>query len=929
MKRSTNTIWRYGPGWTIAIVLVLLAWPGLAQTRFASERVIKILSDERPRGLWLEDMDMDGDIDILFTTYGVGPEEGGGVAWMPNHGNLNFGEPILIDSNLLGTESINTADLNGDGLMDLVVTVMLGNMVLTYDNLGGGNFGPREVIDSTAQKASYAKAADFDGDGDLDIVSATENESSLLWYENDGGGNFGTEHLISNLAGINRFVWTEDLDLDGDIDVLASTIGTSGQIYLFLNTGDGTFATGTQLTNSPLSAYKWIHTQDMDGDGDPEILSTCYNSGEVFVFENLGNAVFGPRTVWSTNNDGARFTWTGDLDNDGDLDVVAASEFARRFSWAENLGGMTFGPEQVVSIKTAGPNEIYPADIDGDGDLDLVATCAYPGETSRIVWFEQLQAGDAGVIQFNEFYFNLEDPALYTVGPDAFNIMTERNGLLQSLQKRFATPKVNVFQDLRPIVQRSAGTAGLVDMVLDPGYMVNGYVYVAYETPSAMLRLSRFGQAGLPPNSPNFVSSELVLIEVALSGLEPNMALAFGTDGYLYVSVGDGWHAGNPTNAAADLADLRGKVLRLDVNSGTPYAIPPDNPYVATPGAQPEIWMTGIHQALGIFIDAQTGDLWLVDRGTSLWDEVHRFAAGTGAGANLGWPGWEGTDSIRSGAAADAVRFPDAVLPVQGLTGGVLYRGSQIPLFENNFVAFSSETGMLFAFQDIGSGIALTNSAQTKRPGMIDLAQDERMELVATDAIENKFLYFMERCSSETPPGKLYADAYNDGRVNYNFEPLPDATQYEVSFLNLGGATLQRRYIVTNFEKVSDVPLNRTYLWRVRAQCFDGTITPYSNLDTIVMPPAMLERDYLNLEEETNTITVVYPNTESAWISTNAPWDNAELRVYDLQGRLVFVQHQINNWPVTVSHRAWAAGLYIIQINGQQESITSRMLVQH
>jgi hypothetical protein len=407
------------------------------------------------------------------------------------------------------------------------------------------------------------------------------------------------------------------------------------------------------------------------------------------------------------------------------------------------------------------------------------------------------------------------------------------------------------------------------------------------------------------------------------------MALAFGADGYLYVSVGDGWQAGNPTSVASDLADLRGKILRLDVNGGTPYAIPADNPFVAAPGAQPEIWMSGVHQALGLYVDAPTGDLWLVDRGTTLWDEVHRFTAGTGAGVNLGWPGWEGTDSVRSGEPAHAVRFPDAILPAQGLVGGVVYRGRQMPLFENSFVAFSEVTGTLHAFQDLGAGLALTESAHTNRPGMMDLTQDDRLELVATDATENKLLYILERCSNQTPPGKLFADAYSDGRVNYRFEPITEASQYEVSILNLGGATLQRRYIVTNFEKVSDVPLGRTYLMRVRAQCQDGSITPYSDYDTIVMPAARLEEKDMPTSVDPNKVTVVYPNTESVWISTNADWNQAELMVYDLQGRLVYVQRQIQTWPVEITHRNWAAGLYVIQINGQGESITSRMLVQH
>jgi glucose/arabinose dehydrogenase len=929
MITSSNTIWLYCPGWMIAIFLVVAAWPGSAQTRYASERVFKILYDERPRGLWLEDIDLDGDIDILHTTYGSGPEDSGTVAWFPNLGNGEFGETILIDEDLLGAESINTADLNNDGLMDLVVTSRVCNLVAVYDNLGSGDFGPRRIVDNDAPIASYAKAADFDGDGDLDLVVATEGGPNLFWYENDGFGAFIQQHQISADMNKNRFVWTEDLDVDGDIDILAATTGSNGQIFYFLNNGNGTFDTGTQLTSSSGSSHKWIRTEDLDADGDPEILSTCYTSGAVFVFENLGGAVFGPLTVLSTNNDGARFVWTGDLDADGDPDIMAASEYATRFSWIENKGSMTFGSEQVLSVKSEGPNEIYPADIDRDGDQDLVAICAYPEEFSRIVWFEQLNPDDPGTIQFDEFYHDMEDPVLFRAGPDKLKLMVERSGLILSLKERFTDFAVWTHQDLRPVIQRNSGTAGLVALELDPGYAANGFFYVAYETTTGMLRLSRFGQVGLPKNSPNIGNTEMFMLEVPMSGLERNMALTFGPDGLLYVAIGDGWQASSPTNVATDLDDLRGKILRVDVSGAAPYTIPPDNPYVGFAGALPEIWMSGIHQALGLHFDLETSDLWFVDRGESLWDEIHRFAAGTGAGFDLGWPGWEGTDSLRPGSVSSLVHFPDAVLPVQNLTGGIVYRGTQIPLFFNNFVAFSEESGNLYGFQDLGSEVVLANTAITHRPGLIDLTQDERLEMVAADASEKKMLYFLERCSSNTPPGKLYSDAYADGRVNYHFEYLPDASKFEVTVRNPEEQLLHRSIIFTNLEKVTDVPLGRTYIWRVRAKCNDGTITPYSAPDTIVMPGSLKVADSIGIEPVSNAVSVLYPNSERVWITISVSMDDAQLLIYDLQGRIAFVQNQIQNWPVEVDHSNWPAGMYLIQINTAAERMTSRMVVQH
>ena len=148
---------------------------------------------------------------------------------------------------------------------------------------------------------------------------------------------------------------------------------------------------------------------------------------------------------------------------------------------------------------------------------------------------------------------------------------------------------------------------------------------------------------------------------------------------YLYIGTGDGGSAGDPEGNGQKLTTLLGKMLRIDVDGGTPYAIPEDNP-LANGGGLPEIWAWGLRNPWKFSFDRQTGDLYIGDVGQNQWEEINYWAAGSHAGVNYGWNFWEGLHPY-AGSPSEDIKFEFPIWEYGhdlgcSVTGGVVYRSS-------------------------------------------------------------------------------------------------------------------------------------------------------------------------------------------------------------------------------------------------------------
>lgn len=210
---------------------------------------------------------------------------------------------------------------------------------------------------------------------------------------------------------------------------------------------------------------------------------------------------------------------------------------------------------------------------------------------------------------------------------------------------------------------------GLLGFAFHPNFEQNGYFYVNYTGEGGHTFISRF-QASGDTADPN---SETILLTVNQPYPNHNGgAVTFGPDGYLYLGLGDGGAGGDPLKNGQNIESLLGKILRIDVDQGDPYAIPADNPFGN------EVWAYGLRNPWRISFDQVTGDLWIGDVGQNVWEEIDYLPAGSPGGANFGWSIMEASYGY-DGEAQPGLLLPAAEYSHDfgcSVTGGYVYRGA-------------------------------------------------------------------------------------------------------------------------------------------------------------------------------------------------------------------------------------------------------------
>jgi glucose/arabinose dehydrogenase len=329
--------------------------------------------------------------------------------------------------------------------------------------------------------------------------------------------------------------------------------------------------------------------------------------------------------------------------------------------------------------------------------------------------------------------------------------VTEQTGRIVSFPRNPDASAPTSFLDIRDRVSDSGNEEGLLGFVFDPEFDSNGHFFVYYSAASPRRSvISRFTATDSSGQSVADPDSELVVLQVPQPFSNHNGGqLAFGPDGMLYISLGDGGSGGDPNGNGQNKSTLLGSILRIDVSSPSAekaYAVPADNPFVGSSSAKGEVWAYGLRNPWRFSFDQQNGNLWAGDVGQNSFEEINLIEKG----GNYGWNTLEGKHCYSPKANCDP---SGTTLPVVeygasngcSVIGGYVYRGLAIPELAGNYIYGDYCSGLVRGFRYetgeavgdlllVNSGVNITSFAEDGSGEIYALSQDGRIYLLTSMA---------------------------------------------------------------------------------------------------------------------------------------------------------------------------------------------------
>ncbi|MBL7981180.1 MAG: PQQ-dependent sugar dehydrogenase [Flavobacteriales bacterium] len=357
-----------------------------------------------------------------------------------------------------------------------------------------------------------------------------------------------------------------------------------------------------------------------------------------------------------------------------------------------------------------------------------------------------------------------------------------------------------------------SGERGLIGMAFDPDYANNGYFYLNYTAnvgANGTTRISRFSVSADPNVAVN--NSEEILLELPQPGtIHKGGDLEFGTDGYLYIALGDGGDASDPNDYGQDATNLFGTILRIKPEPDSTYSIPPDNPFVNdTEGRRPEIWAYGLRNPYRIALDPQNNDLWIGDVGQEFWEELDFWPGNMNTAPNFGWSCYEGFAPFLPDRCAPEDVLVDPLRAyahfVNGgnscaIMAGEVYRGTRYPRMVGKLFYSDFCNGDIRTIEPDGLGGWVDSLVLVS--GLIsisDISVNHEGEIFLVSRSNQRVYKLKDRCP--LPPPVITADgadltstAADSYEWFFNGDPIPNANSATISAFASGFYTVQTTY---------------------------------------------------------------------------------------------------------------------------------------
>jgi len=341
-----------------------------------------------------------------------------------------------------------------------------------------------------------------------------------------------------------------------------------------------------------------------------------------------------------------------------------------------------------------------------------------------------------------------------------------RNGLLRA----------ESFLDIAPLVL-SGGERGLLGVTFHPKYASNGRFFVNYtRAGDGATVIAAYRARADNPDLADAASAQILLTIPQPFANHNGGVLRFGPDSYLYLGMGDGGSRDDPGNRAQDRFNLLGKILRIDVDGGDPYGIPATNPFASGAGGRPEIWAVGLRNPWKFAFDRATGAFFIGDVGQDRFEEIHRFDAAAGAGANLGWRMMEGLHC--TGFTGPVPCFdPSLSLPIIeyshsvgcSVTGGTVYRGEAVPALAGRYVYGDFCSGRIWSAGQNQSGAWMPREIGNSGVAISAFGEDEAGELYFADYARGE----IRRFAAEPTDTLAVIEYYNAALDHFFLTAIP------------------------------------------------------------------------------------------------------------------------------------------------------------
>ncbi|MCA0133055.1 PQQ-dependent sugar dehydrogenase [Winogradskyella alexanderae] len=381
------------------------------------------------------------------------------------------------------------------------------------------------------------------------------------------------------------------------------------------------------------------------------------------------------------------------------------------------------------------------------------------------------------------------DDKLYVVEQDGYIKIVNADGTIET------APFLNIDSQ----VINTGNERGLLGLAFHPNYTSNGFFYVNYINNSGNTVIARFNRSTTNPllADPN---SELIILTYSQPFSNHNGGdMAFGPDGYLYISSGDGGSGGDPLNNSQNLTNLLGKILRIDVDNtedGNNYAIPSDNPFKDSPTNSEEIWGYGLRNPWKFSFDSLNGDIWIADVGQQEYEEINK-ASISDAGLNYGWRCYEGNATYNTSGCPNpnTLTYPVAEynhssngLFKCSITGGYRYQGSTYANFNGLYFFADYCSGEIGYLTENGPNWDMTLTDFSGN--WVAFGEDVNGELYISDITTGNIYKLVDNLLSteefELDQLKIYPNPTSE-LLNINFSGLAQNELITISLIDIQG----------------------------------------------------------------------------------------------------------------------------------------------